>query len=251
MSQRAKRRWFGAGVAVLAVGAGAFAAKGTDSPATRGLGEPTKVAYQREAYAPATLAEVATLADVVAEGTVADIRLGPKVEDGTDSFGYLVMTVDVNFSFFGTQRGEQLEVLMTGYDPSTGETMQVEGSHRLQVGTTGIWYLRGSELDAAPNAYFVATSAGEIVRGEDGLAMTGGDQQAAAQACGLPWDVVRAAVSASVESRPVTASIEPGKPSPALDDSFAGNPCAPEAVIGPEEGPISGDVPTTQEAGSK
>ena len=56
--------------------------------------------------------------------------------------------------------------------------------------------------------------------------MTGGDQQAGAILCGVPWTEARALVEQAVIDAEGLQARQVGEASPWYDPQFAGNPCA-------------------------
>lgn len=197
------------------------------------IGPPSRVIHYSEAYGVATLSEVAALSTVVVEGTVAKVDVGPVIGD-EGALGLLLATVSVERVYAGPSDLHTVNFLFHGYDPETSEVSSLEHNLWPTAGTTGIWFLRPTELEAAPDAFYVVTSAGELHRNEDGTTRTGGDLEASSLACRVPWTQAQSMVAEAVRSAEGTTPLEPGVDSPLADPSFAGNPCAEE--IPPFEG---------------
>lgn len=200
--------------------------EGANRPARTeaGVGRPVGVVGQSELYGPATLAEVAGLSTAVVEGTVKRVEKGPTVGDEGSEIGLLRATVDVEKAYQGPER-EQIELLFTGYRPDNGDILTVEDSLPVEPGTHGIWFVRPAEIDEAPGAFYVSTSAGEIQQTDDGTAVTGGDLEASAVACRKGWPEVQEMVRLAVSEGADAAPLEAGADSPHADPAFEGNPC--------------------------
>lgn len=217
----------------LLVGCGRGGSTASDDGSADALGPASSVVQQSEVYSVANLNEVAALSTLAIEGDVISIKRGPTARNGPDSIGFLEVTIKPERIFLG-QAPDTVSVLVTGFHPKTGEVQRVEGIEELREGTSGIWYLRPTDADYAPDSFFVTTSAGQILREADGTADTGGSQQAASVACGKRWSEAEDLVEQSISRRGGTEVVQPGVPSKHLRPDYAGNPCS-DAHHGKEE----------------
>lgn len=162
----------------------------------------SEVVFQREAYSVDTLGEVASLSDLIVEGSVASLVKGPIVGQGPDAIGFNELTINVLKVYQGATSSRHVRVLVTGWDPSNGQSQRVEGTHTPTSTELGIWYLHKTQLADQPDAYFVTTTAGQLLRTPAGTVATGGDQRAAAAVCGMSWDRAEALVASSTRNEP-------------------------------------------------
>lgn len=210
-------------VAAVALTLGASGCSSGDEAGST-AGAPTDVVFQTEAYSVADMDEVARLSDLVIAGEVIALEPGPIVGPDREQIGYMAVEVAVNRTYFGKSESTET-VLITGYDPESGEPRRVEGTHWPSVGSRGIWFLHSTGLPGSGDAHFMSTSAGQLLQGSDGFVLSGGDQQAAAAVCGQSWDDLEALVIQAVSVRDAEEPPRAGIPSPKIRDDYAGNPC--------------------------
>lgn len=195
-----------------------------------------EVIEQREAFTVSDLGEVAALADLVVEGSVTERRRGPASGLEQEGIGYDQLTIAVDQTYLGTAEQRTVKVLVVGWNPRDGRPQRTAGQHVASPGSRGIWFLNQTHVPDLGDAYFVTTSAGQLLRGSDGTALTGGDQEAAAVACHRTWDDARSLIIRSTRDRPPKPKagllIAPEIRSADGVDGFAGNPCSSDAPSG-------------------
>jgi hypothetical protein len=186
-----------------------------------------------------TLEEVAAASTVVVGGKVASTSLEPLGSDD-DALGYIRVTLDVSRSYKGDV-GRQVDFLMLGYEPARdggeGTVLRAEEEHWIDPGDEGMWFLQPTEVPEFRDDLFVTTSAGQVLK-QGSHALTGGNLQASAILCRVPWSEATALVEEAVARSTGVAPLEPTELSPHHDPTFAGNPCAPtkpEPITSPTE----------------
>lgn len=189
------------------------------------------VVHNLEVYSVDSYDRLAATATLVVEAKTVSIERAGTMGPAGSELGMNEATLRIRRSYKGGADG-QVRLLYQGYDVASGREVIVDGAVPIREGEIAIWFL--ASTDVGDGAYHQLSSAGRVVRGPDGLAVTAGSHPPAAAACGAAWASVQRAVSQAVENSASTAPLRPLEKPPGYTGDKA-NECSERNSHQPQE----------------